>query len=265
MPKNLSSDDYAKSLTQSRFGQYAQGYVDSQTHAQGADLERLVELANPQPDYVVLDVATGGGHTALKLAPYVARVVASDLTSDMLTVARRHITKHDADNVAFCCADAENLPFSANTFNLVTCRIAPHHFPDVFRFVRECERVLRPGGKLLVQDHVLPDDKRAARYIDAFERLRDPSHILAYAEYEWRGHFLDAGLTVEHTETFSKTHEFIPWAERQGCTPETIKRLQIMLVQSPSAVAEWIRPRHAGTEAATFEGRHIIIMGRKES
>ena len=187
----MTTDD-PKSLSEQRFGQRAQRYVTSQAHASGTDLDRLVEIAQPQPDWSVLDVATGGGHTALKFAPHVAHMVASDFTPDMLTAARRHITNQGADNMVFCCSDAENLAFAGNTFDLVTCRLASHHFPDVFRFVRECERVLKPGGMLLVQDQIAPDDERAARFIDSFERLRDPSHSCLYNEYEWRGHFLDA-------------------------------------------------------------------------
>jgi hypothetical protein len=85
--------------------------------------------------------------------------------------------------------------------------------------------VLKAGGLLLVQDHVLPEDEQAARYVDAFERLRDPSHNRAYAQTEWVDMFRTARLKVEHTEQIIKRHAFMPWAERQGCTPETIERL----------------------------------------
>ena len=75
--------DDSKKLSEERYTQYAEGYVTSQTHAKGADLERLVAIAQPQPDWTVLDVATGGGHTALRFARHVAQVTASDLTERM--------------------------------------------------------------------------------------------------------------------------------------------------------------------------------------
>ena len=253
----------SKSLSQQRYNQFAQGYVTSQSHAKGADLDRLVEIA--QPGWTVLDVATGGGHTALKFAPHVALVVASDLTPNMLEAAQTFITGKGVTNIEFKRADAENLPFNDAEFDLVTCRIAPHHFPDCFRFVQESARVLKPGGLLLVQDHVLPGDEKAARYVDAFETLRDPSHNRAYAEYEWAGMFLDAGLMVEHVEQIVKVHEFVPWAERQGCTPDVIQRLGILLKQAPQAAADWMQPRAVGTPEATFVNHHLIIAGRKAS
>jgi SAM-dependent methyltransferase len=259
----MTSDD-VKAHAQSRFGERAQEYVKSESHAKGQDLERLLAVAQPQLTWVALDVATGGGHTALKFAPRVARVVVSDLTPAMLHAAREFVVGQGIGNAVFSAGDAEKLPFASNTFDLVTCRIAPHHFPDCFRFVQECARVLKPGGMLLIEDQLVPDDERAARYVDAFERLRDPSHHRIYADIEWRGMFLDAGLTVEHVEHFAKPdRKLIPWAEVQDCSPQDIEHLQIMLAQAPAAVAEWWQPRCVGTTDATFTHNYIIIMGKK--
>jgi len=260
----MTNSDDVKARAQQRFGQYAQGYVESKSHAAGTDLDRLIELVQAKSDWLALDVATGGGHTALKFAPHVGKIVSSDLTMAMLEAARNFISEQGVPNVIYSAADGENLPFATYSFDLVTCRIAPHHFPDCFRFVQECARVLKPGGVFIVQDHVLPEDERAGRYIDSFERLRDPSHHRAFAEYEWRGMFLDAGLTVEVAEIVRKNGgKMITWAERQGCTPETIEHLQVMLAQAPQAVTKWIHPRYAGTADATFDHTYIIIMGRR--
>jgi ubiquinone/menaquinone biosynthesis C-methylase UbiE len=253
----------SKSLSQKRFDQFSPGYVISQTHAKGAELDRLVEVARPGPDWVMLDVATGGGHTALKFAPRVARVVAADLTPSMLEAAQAFLADNAIANVIFERADAEVLPFEAGTFDLVTCRIAPHHFPDCPQFVRECARVLKAGGLLLVQDHVLPEDEGRARFLDAFEKLRDPSHNRAFSETQWVSMFQAAGLEVVHIEQIVKRHRFISWAELQGCTPEVVQRLVDIVEDAPEAIAEWMQPRDFGTAQATFVNRHIIIAGRK--
>jgi ubiquinone/menaquinone biosynthesis C-methylase UbiE len=259
----MASQDKVKAQAQARFGQFAQGYVESTSHASGEDLERLVELAQLKPDMCVLDMATGGGHTALKLAG-AKTVIAADLTPKMLQAARTFIRATGIDNVEYVASDAEHLAFADATFDVVACRIAPHHFPDCFRFVQECARVLKAGGRLLVEDHVLPDDERAARYIDSFERLRDPSHFRAFADYEWQGMFLDAGLTVEHVEKLTKPGvKLVPWAERQGSTNAVIERLQVMLVQAPEAVAAAMNPQYASTPDAAFDHHYIIIIGSK--
>ena len=252
-----------KSLSRQRFGKFAQNYVVSESHAQGYDLNRLLKLARPRPDWQVLDIATGGGHTALKFAPSVARVIATDITPEILEAAEVHLAGKGIENVTFELADAERLPFKANRFDLVTCRIAPHHFSDPLRFVRQAARVLKMRGVLMVQDHVLPEDEGSARYVDAFERLRDPSHHRAYSESEWVGFFQDAEFEVEHVEQITKRHALIPWAQRQGCVPAVIERLESMMEQAEDSVRDWILPRDWGTPEASFVNRHIIIAGRK--
>ncbi len=260
-PEQSSQD--VKAQSRERFSQFAQSYVTSETHSQGSDLDRLLEIAAPQADWLACDIATGGGHTALKIAPHVRRMIATDYAPTMLLTARAFIQTQNAPNIDFVPADAENLPFAENAFDLITCRIAAHHFPNIFGFVQECARALKPGGRLVVQDHLLPDDEKAAGYIEAFEKLRDPSHNRALSEVEWRGDFLDAGLTVDHTEQLDRPAKLIPWAERQGCSPEVIEHLQILLVQAPQVVAEFIHVRSAGSPDAGFDHNYILISGTK--
>ncbi len=258
------SDLDVKAHARERFGQFAQGYVESKGHASGDDLERLVELAQPKSDWLALDIATGGGHTALRFAPLVGQVIALDLTPKMLEAARTFIRGKDATNVDFTAGDAEQLPFVSNTFDLVTSRIAPHHFPNCWQFVQEAARVLKSGGIFILEDNTGPDDERAARYVDAFERLRDPSHHRMYAGYEWQGMFLDAGLKVEPPEVVHRHGaNLVDWASRQGQGADVIERLQVMLMQAPEAAREWLNPHAAGTIDATFDHHYVIVVGRK--
>ena len=259
----MKKDSDPKLLASQRFGRLAGEYVTSSTHARGQELQRLVEIVRPQPHWTILDVATGGGHTALAFAPFNTKLVALDIAFSMLQSAREFVRSHAAENLCFVAADAESLPFEDSAFDLVTCRIAPHHFPDCKRFVRESKRVLKVGGRLLVQDLVLPEEQDTARYIDAFEKLRDPSHNQAYAESQWRAMFQSAGLTVEHAEQVVKQHDFAVWTGRQRCAADIVQELISMVERAPNSVIDWLQPRDFSTAAASFVNRHLIIAGRK--
>src|SRR5438105_876268 len=168
-----------KSLVQEQFGATAAHYLTSKPHAKGKSLERLVELVQPQPAWRALDVATGAGHTAYAFAPHVARVWATDITEEMLALVRDEIAKRKLANVRVAYAKAESLPFEDESFELVTCRIAPHHFESIPRFLDEARRVLKRSGTFALVDNVVPEGS-VGDYINAFERFRDPSHILAW-------------------------------------------------------------------------------------
>ena len=259
----MSDSQDSKALSKARYTKFADGYVTSETHAHGSDLDRLLAIVGPQRHWQALDIATGGGHTALKFAPHVAHIIASDLTPRMLEKARRFIIEERGmDNVSFEQADAEDLPFEDDRFDLVTCRIAPHHFPDAQRFVQECARVLKSGAIFMLQDQVLPLDQEAARFVDEFERLRDPSHNRAFDEDEWMAMLENAGIEVEHSEHYLKRHHFINWARRQGNDEATIARLIQMLHDASPSARDWMDPQNWGSERATFLNRHILIRGR---
>lgn len=251
-----------KAQAQGQFGPRAERYVTSHVHARGWSLARLVELVTPQPDWTALDIATGGGHTALAFAPHVARVVALDLTRDMLLAARRHAVERETADLTYVQAEAAFLPFPQATFHLVTCRIAAHHFPDVPAFVRQVARALKPGGHFALTDNVTPSDHDTARYLNAYERLRDPSHHWEYSLDDWHVFFHDAGLEVTHSEARRVYHDFDEWAERMSVSPANQTRLRAMLLQAPSGAHQALAPRHVGGRLE-FNLQEAIVVGHR--
>jgi ubiquinone/menaquinone biosynthesis C-methylase UbiE len=249
-------------LVQSQFGPNAEKYVLSADHSRSDSLDRVVALLHPQPHWRALDIATGGGHTALALAPHVAEVVATDLTPAMLAAAEGFIRGRGVANVTFREADAIGLPFAEAEFDLVTCRVAPHHFPDCAQFVREAARVLRPGGVFLMIDNVVPADLTAARHINAIEKLRDPSHNWAYAESDWLSFFALAGLVVAHTETFRKARDFDNWSAMMNVDDHTKTQLRALMLQAPAAARLALSPEVLGDRLRFFL-TEILILAHK--
>ena len=248
-----------KKSVKEQFGAHARTYITSRPHAKGASLQRLVELVEPQPDWQALDIATAAGHTAFAFAPHVAHVHATDITPQMLTVAREQVAARGVDNVTVEHADAENLPYVDNRFDLLTCRIAPHHFPDVDAFLRESVRVLRPRGILAVVDNVVPEGV-AGDYVNAFEKLRDPSHGRCLSVEEWLAGYTQAGLELTQHEILEKQMVFEDWAARHD--PAMQSYLRALLWHGPPQTHEFLHPRSENGKTL-FHLREGLFIGRK--
>jgi ubiquinone/menaquinone biosynthesis C-methylase UbiE len=255
-------DDPTK-LIEQQFGAHARAYATSAVHAQGASLARLIELAQPQRGWNVLDVSTGAGHTALAFAPHVARVTATDLTPQMLDQARDLARERANTNVEFRPADAHALPFDDNTFDLVTNRIALHHYLNARKAIAEMARVCKRGGIVALVDNIVSPERLTAFYINDFEKLRDPSHNWAYPVAQLEAYFAKAKLRVEHVETIRKEMEFEPWAKRMGASAKTKTQLRARLRDAPDDVRTFLTPRTAGKKLY-FSLTEAIIIGRKE-
>lgn len=262
-----------KSLVQQQFGAHAAAYATSTVHAKGASLGRLIELVKPQPQWQALDIATGAGHTAAAFAPHVARVIASDITEEMLAEARKLAASKGLANMETATADAEALPFKDAQFDLVTCRIAPHHFPEIPQFVREVWRVLKPGGTFALVDNIAPDAESTPGFSDEelreasvaynrFEAVRDPSHGRCLGMAEWTHVLTRTGFHVEHKERLGKDMEFQPWAERLGADAQTIAGLRDMLTQGSPALKAFLKP-HEGGGGLWFTLDEALVIARK--
>lgn len=248
------------SLVQKKFGEAAADYAASTVHAKGESLTRLVALVQPQPSWRVLDVATGAGHTALAFAPLVSKVTASDITDQMLAEAKRLAGERGLGNVKTARAKAEDLPFPDMSFDLVTCRLAAHHFDKPRAFVAEAFRVLLPGGILALVDNISPDEHKLARAYNDFEKLRDPSHGRCLGLAEWTTLLDDTGFTVEYREHMDQPIEFAPWTARMRCDAPTVARLKGLLGEEP--LRSFLRPRE-GDGGLVFTLQEAIIVARK--
>jgi len=134
---------------QAQFGPSAAAYVKSPGHAAGPDLDQLLAWGGKRGAARVLDVATGGGHTALAFSRFTPSVVAVDLTLPMLQAAREFVTAEGAAGVRFLCADAEALPLPARAVDAYTIAFGIRNVTRIERALAEARRVLRPGGRFL--------------------------------------------------------------------------------------------------------------------
>jgi SAM-dependent methyltransferase len=261
-------------LVRSQFGVAASDYATSDVHAKGESLARIVELAAPQQNWLVLDVATGAGHMAAAFAPHVAKVTASDITDEMLAEAAKLAASRQLGNVETAKAEAGALPFADKSFDLVCCRLAAHHFPDLPRFVAEAARVLKDQGRFALVDNVAPDAQQlpdaseaerndAVAAYNAFEKLRDPSHGFAPPPETWIDVLQAAGFKIVAREQFGKELDFESWVTRMRCAPGTVRELDRILTSGPENLRTFLAPRRDENDALYFTLQELLLVADK--
>jgi ubiquinone/menaquinone biosynthesis C-methylase UbiE len=211
------------------WGNRAQAYRESETHAADSDLDIVIEMCNPHAGVKTLDVATGGGHVARRLREAGAEVVTTDASPGMQPDVVCH---------------AEDLPFADGSFDVVVSRIAPHHFENIGAAIGEMARV---SNRVVV----IEDTQYTAEEVEAAEKLRDATHVRSYSEQEWRELLESGGLEVERVEYFKKTHDFVDWLARTDCAGADAERVRELL-------APW-----SSDDGTTWSDTKVILKARK--
>ncbi len=230
-----------------QFSQHAEYYAQSSVHAKGDTLEVILNFADPKGTEKTLDIATGTGFTAFVLAPKVAHVVATDLTPEMVAKASELAQEQTIENIAFSVAAAESLPFATASLDLVTCRLAPHHFQNVPKFLSEVHRVLRIDGLFCLVDSVSPESELLIAWQNRVEKLRDDSHVYGYPPSQWDTMIANAGFEIEKTAHVRNAQmSFLWWVRPQKNPPEVVQEIREAFAQLSPDEAK----KHYTVEAA---------------
>ena len=257
MDNEASYEERAKAI----FGERADLYTTSAAHTDRQVLSRLIAIADPKADWRVLDIGTGTGHTALAFAPHVREVVGLDLTEEMLCEARKLAQERNVDNVTFETADVHRLPRELQeSFDLVTCRRAAHHFSDIDLALIEMARTLRSGGMLLIDDRSVPEDDWIDMTMHRLDRLHDESHVRQYRASRWLALLENAGLSVEIVEPYTKHRPVTALTTR--VSPENVAKIHAILDDLSSEERSKLRLETVDGEDRSTHW-YIMVAARK--
>ena len=212
-----------------RFDRTADRYA---AHAARAGVERVRRLvrAAGRPTACWTSPA-GRAHWRGALLGSVASVTVLDSSPRLL--------EHVPAGVERVVGRAEQLPFGAGAFDLVTCVNSLHHIARPARALDEMARVLAPGGRIVLEDMVADPDGRRARRWEEIERLRDPEHGRLIAPGEARGPLQAQGLHLDAEELWLRTSDVAAWLEVAGCTGTAAARVREMIGASEFEVRVW--------------------------
>lgn len=244
------------------FTKQARDYADRAILTDPEKIDSLIRATGASPDARVLEVATGPGHVALGFAAECDQVVGLDITEAQLEIARERKQERGLDSVQFQMGAAEDLPYRTNSFDLVVCRLAVHHFEDPELVTAEMARVCRPNGTIAVDDIVVSEFPSRAAYQNEFERLRDPSHVRALPLRELIDLFTQSKIEVTGVYSGVNVQEVDAWLSLTK-TPES------RADEARQMIEEDARNDRSGTRPFWRDGKlHFtqntaIVVGRR--
>jgi ubiquinone/menaquinone biosynthesis C-methylase UbiE len=246
------------------FGQQAARFGDQGlTLSNQAYLQWMVEQLDLQPHFEVLDVAAGTGHLSRAISPHVSRVVALDITPEMVAQGQCEAEKQGLTNVVFELGEAEHLTYANEAFDLVVTRFSLHHFADARGPVQEMVRVCRRGGRVAVIDLVSPDDPAVAATYNDLERLRDPSHVRALTAGELQRVMRDTGLDVVRIHPRDVEVHLDPWLDLTHAAPVARETIREALTQDLQGLETTGMRPYMRDQQLKFLQVWLIVVGVK--
>ncbi len=217
------------------FDDRARTYALAAELAEGDTRHRVLEHLDPVADETLLDVGCGPGAMLRAAGPFVARVIALDLSSGMLGALALESRRAGRLVPPRVQADACALPVRTASVGLVACRHAARHFTELGAFLREAARVMTPGGRLAIVDAALPGEPEDDRVLAALEALRGPDEPRLLGEAAWRDALTGVpGLRTEWVEAPHYEREagrsLLAWMAEAGVSSATYERARQLLL-----------------------------------
>ena len=256
--------DETQQAARDQFDKQSANYGKSHILARTDDIAAVLEGVELPEGARALDVATGGGHTALYLASRGLAVTAADIAPGMLETASR-LAAEQGFSLDTQLHEAEKLPYADGAFFLVSCRVAAHHFSDRPAFIREVFRVLQPGGWFLLIDGSVPDgEPEAEEWIHQIEKIRDPSHGRFLSPSAWRALCEEAGFQVSKCATTPLQQPDLEWYFQAAGTPAENRERVLELIRTASPEARRVFRLEENDGKITWWWPRLGLLARRE-
>jgi ubiquinone/menaquinone biosynthesis C-methylase UbiE len=207
-------------------------------------------------------VACGAGFLACAFAAEARWVDGIDLSRRMLQEAAMLARTRCRDNVSFCQADAEALPFRPAACDLVTSKLAIHYFPRPQIALAEMVRVATPAARLVLIDRISSENTEQRTYQNRIEKLRTLSKTYVYSESELVAALERSGLLVEARARYPEQMEVRAWVQAAGSDEETPHAILALLTAGGDPAGFQVRRK--GDRLMMTHQTIVLVARRRE-
>jgi len=255
--------DEVQRAAQEQFARQSHRYGKGHILENVEDVRSALEYISLPAKAKVLDVATGGGHTGLLLASLGHEVTLADIAQPMLDRAVKAAAERGLI-VQTQQHSAEQFPYLDGQFDLVTCRVAAHHFSSPADFIHETARVLKRGGWFLLIDGSVEDDQpEAEAWLHDVEKLRDPSHHQLLTPCAWSKLCAASGLTVRHVALTPFKQPDLDWYfETAATSPENRRKVLDLVTSAPDSARKLFRLAEEDGKIIWWWQRLTLVAGK---
>lgn len=253
----MKHDDVVKQSFQRQAQKFADYHMAKEQYT-----NYLIQRIEPKGMEHALEVAAGTCICGRALAPYIKDITCLDLTEEMLAQGKKLASESQIQNMYFQIGNAEQLPYEAETFDLVITRLSFHHFADPEKPFQEMKRVLKKGGMLIVWDMEAAEE--GLRTInDKIERMRDPSHTKTLSRKEFEK-MLQRDFVLQCEETTRVPVNLKNWMELTDTPADMQKEItDLMQAELASGSKTGFSP-YMKDDQIMFEHKWLLLIGIKD-
>ncbi len=183
-------------IVKEQFNKQAENFANWSVSKHEKYLEAYVEFCDIKETDSVLDVACGPGDFINYVAKRVFKAQGVDISDKEIEIATKRSKEFGFKNTGFDCHDVESLPYKNNSYSIVLCKSAFHHFVNHDKVFREMIRCCNKGGLVSIQDIRAYDDEDVNNFFETFDILIDPSHNKTLSEYNFNTLYNENNIEV---------------------------------------------------------------------
>jgi ubiquinone/menaquinone biosynthesis C-methylase UbiE len=163
-------------IVKEQFNKQAEKFANWSVGKNTDYLNAYFDFCNIQPTDRLLDVACGPGEFTIFIAKRIKEARGVDISDKEIEIANGLINDFGLNNVGFDCSDVEHLPYNNDSYSIVVCKSAFHHFTNPDCVFKEMIRCCVKNGKISIQDIVTYEDEYVNNFFETFDKLVDISH-----------------------------------------------------------------------------------------